>query len=105
MRSEPETIVRSILEPSAAITEGFELHTFVLKNGTVLSGAVLRENDAEIRIVKTDGIVEAVRLGSLRTRTKTKTSAMPTGFGLLGDEQIADIAAFLTTCRQGSIQR
>ncbi|MCH7688957.1 MAG: hypothetical protein IH899_20155 [Planctomycetes bacterium] len=30
---------------------------------------------------------------------------MPTGFELLGDDQVADIAAFLATCRHGSLEQ
>ena len=104
LRSEPRTIIQSILDPSATITEGYQLQTFVMSDGTILSGAVLRENDAEIRLVNVDATLETIPLRSVETRSRTNVSAMPTGFALLGNDQIADIAAFLATCRHGSSQ-
>ena len=101
LRAEPEKIIQSILEPSASITEGFQLQTFVMKSGSVLSGAVLRENDADIRLVKADGTQETIDATSVGSRTRTNVSVMPTGFALLGNDAVADIAAFLGTCRHG----
>lgn len=102
IRSKPEAIVQSILEPSAAITEGFQLQTFLLDSGLTVSGAVLEESAAEVRIVKTDGRVENVDLHSVDDRVKKNISAMPAGFALLGNQQVADVVAYLLTCRHGS---
>jgi putative membrane-bound dehydrogenase-like protein len=105
IRSKPEVIIQSILEPSATITEGFQLHTLVTHDGIVFSGAILAETNSEIRLIKTDGTLEIIATNSVENRRKTKLSAMPTGFELLGDDQVADIAAFLATCKHGSIER
>ena len=105
LRSPTEKIIEAVLEPSATITEGFQLQTFVLTDGTVVSGAVLRESSAEIRLVTIDGRQETIATPSVATRSKTKLSAMPSGFALLGNEAVADVAAFLTTCRHGSVAK
>lgn len=97
VRSETKTIIQSILEPSATITEGYQLQTITLKDGNVHAGAVLRESDAEIRLVKLDGTVEIVDVPSIESRSKSALSTMPTGFELLGDEQVADLVKFLVS--------
>ena len=102
LRSDARKIVQSILEPSATITEGFQLQTFVMDDGTTFSGAVLDESAAGIRIVKTDGFTEMLDTKSVESRVRSNVSAMPTGFELLGNEQVADIAAYLMTCRHGA---
>jgi len=102
LRSEPAKIIQSILDPNATITEGFQLQTFTMNDGTSLSGAVLGETDAVIRLVKTDGTLEVIESRAVENRTNTNLSAMPNGFALLGNEQVADIVAFLATCRHGS---
>jgi putative heme-binding domain-containing protein len=104
LRSEPKTIIQSILDPSATITEGFQLQNFVMQDGSVVSGAILQESLAELRVVRSDGTVETIETRSVATRSKTNVSAMPTGFALLGSDQVADLAAFLATCRHGSTQ-
>lgn len=103
LRSEAKTIVQSILEPSATITEGYQLQTFVLKDGSTLAGAVLRESDAEIRLAKIDGTLEMIDRQSIRSRSKSSISTMPSGFELLGNEQIADLVKFLAG-RQESVR-
>jgi len=99
IRAEAKKIAESILNPSATIAEGFQLHNFVMDYGMVLSGAVLRENNVEIQLIKTDGTLETIETQAVEQRVKTKLSAMPNGFALLGNEQIADLVAFLGTCR------
>ena len=101
IRSKPEVIVQSILEPSATITEGYQLQTFVMDDGLTVSGAVLEESAGQIRIVRTDGVVEILNSKSVEERSRKNISAMPTGFALLGTEQVADVLAYLLTCRHG----
>ena len=95
-------IAQSILEPSATITEGYQLHNFVLDDGTTISGAVLQETASAIRLVKQDGVIEEIDHTAVEARNKSNVSAMPTGFGLLGSDQVADIVAYLQTCRHGA---
>ncbi|MGI9428449.1 MAG: c-type cytochrome, partial [Bythopirellula sp.] len=102
VRANSEKIAKSILEPSEVITEGYHLHNFVMDYGLVVSGAVLRENNVEIQIVKSDGTLETIEKQAVEERVKSKLSAMPTGFALLGNEQVADIVAFLRTCQHGA---
>ncbi len=97
-RSNPATIIESILSPSAAITEGFQLQLIETSTQTVM-GAVLEETATELRLARQDGTEARVRTAEIRRREKLEQSAMPATFGLLGDAQIADLVAFLSTCR------
>ena len=97
-RSETKTIIESIIDPSATITEGFQLQTFDGAEGATV-GVVLRETDSEIRILKPDGTQETLLAGSLTKRAKLDQSVMPDIYDLLGDEQVADMVAFLSRLR------
>ena len=64
---------------------------------------MLSETNNEVRLVTPEGEVVAVDTQDIEARSKQNVSAMPSSFALLGDEQIADIVAFLMTCREGGV--
>ena len=102
LRSDVKTIVQSILEPSAAITEGYRLQEIETDVFT-LFGAVLQETDSEIQLVTQQGTLERIQVGSIVSRRTLDQSSMPGNFSeILGNEQIADLVAFLLTCQHPS---
>jgi putative membrane-bound dehydrogenase-like protein len=102
LRAKPETIVESLLTPSAAITEGYSQQTLVTDDGLTIVGVVLRETAAEITLFKSDRTQQTIRAQTVVERQKSKVSAMPDGYGLYGNEQIADLVAYLLTLRHNS---
>ena len=101
-RSDLKTIIQSIVEPSAVITEGYRLQVIETDVSTI-SGAVLQETDSEILLVTQQGTLERIEVGSIKSRQTLDQSSMPATFSvILGNEQIADLAAFLLTCRHPS---
>ena len=102
LRAKPETIVESILAPSAAITEGYSQQQFLTEDGQSISGVVLRETASELTVFKTDRKQLTIPIRSIVERQKLKVSAMPDGYALFGNEQIADLTAYLLTLRHGA---
>ena len=102
LRSDLKTIIQSIVEPSAVITEGYRLQVIETDVSTVF-GAVLQETDSVILLVTQQGTLERIQVGSIKSRQTLDQSSMPATFSvILGNEQIADLAAFLLTCRHPS---
>ncbi|MBM4077326.1 MAG: c-type cytochrome, partial [Planctomycetes bacterium] len=99
LRAKPETIVESILTPSAAITEGYSQQLIVTQEGLTITGVVLRETSTELTVFKTDRTQQTVPVASIVERQKMKVSAMPDGYGLYGNDQVADLAAYLMTLK------
>lgn len=97
-RSNAATIAQSILQPSAAITEGFQLHLIESQNEDAL-GAILEETSTELVLVRQDGTRQRVPKATITRRERLDQSAMPATYQMLGNEQIADLVAFLQTCR------
>ena len=98
-RNDARKIATSILHPSETITEGFAMQVITTDDGLTRSGAVLSESGASLRLVQSDGTMEELDISSIEERRKTKNSAMPEGFGLLGNEQVADLVAYLLAQR------
>jgi putative heme-binding domain-containing protein len=95
-RATPEFIVRSILEPSAEITEGFAMQTLTTKSGDTTAGIVLEETGLYLKLVMLDGALETVLKKDILKRETAPVSAMPPTFaGLLSPQDVADITAYL----------
>lgn len=102
LRVKPETIVESILTPSAAITEGYSQQQLVTDDGRTILGVILRETGAELTVFKPDRTIQTVPAASIVERQKLKLSIMPEGYNLFGNDQIADIAAYLMTLKHNT---
>ena len=97
-RADQSVIIESILLPSAAITEGFQLQLIESRNESSL-GAIMEETASEIVLVRQDGTLQTIPKNNITRREKLNQSAMPSIYPMLGNEQIADIVAFLKTCQ------
>ena len=95
-RTDAEFLARSILEPNAAITEGFAMQVFTQRDGSAVAGIVLGETGREVKVATAGGIVSRVPKAQVIKRETLKQSAMPAAFGvMLRPQQIADLVAYL----------
>ena len=95
-RVTPEFLVRSILEPSAEITEGFAMQILTTKSGDTTAGIILEETGLSVKIAMMDGSLVTVLKKDIVKRETAPISAMPPTFaGLLSPQDVADITAYL----------
>jgi len=95
-RATPDFIVESILNPSAAITEGFVLQQFYLKQGKQpVAGIVIEETGQFIKLAQTGGKVHHLQRSEIVKRESLPHSAMPPYFTILQPLHIADLVAYL----------
>ena len=55
----------------------------------------------EITVFRNDRTILTLKADAIEERRKLKQSAMPEHYALFGEEQIADLTAFLLTLRHG----
>ena len=94
-----DNLIQAILQPSASITEGYGMHRVVTKDEVEHSGALIRETDAALVLLLSNGTQTTVDTSDIRKREKLNQSVMPNGYELFGDAQLADLTAFLLTLR------
>ncbi|MDE0860750.1 MAG: PmoA family protein [Akkermansiaceae bacterium] len=95
-RATPEFLVRSILEPSSEITEGFAMQILTTKSGDTTAGIVLEETGLSVKIAMMDGALVTILKKNIIKRQTAPISAMPPIFsGLLSPQDVADITAYL----------
>jgi putative membrane-bound dehydrogenase-like protein len=95
-RATPEMIARSILDPSAEITEGFASQIVETKDGEIHEGLVVGESGRSIVLANAAGVTVDIAKADIERRTGSETSAMPGGLGaILSSQQVADLVAYL----------
>ena len=95
-RATPEVIARSILNPSAEITEGFASQIIQTKDGEIHEGLVVGESGRAVVLANAAGVTVDIPKSNIERRTGSETSAMPGGLGaILSAQQVADLVAYL----------
>ena len=92
-------ILRSIVEPSRDIDKKFQSYVFVMESGKLITGMVVEETSAEIKVV-IDPLAKdkptVVLVDEIEERRTSKVSLMPKGLlNKLSREEILDLIAYV----------
>lgn len=104
VRARPaDDIQRDILEPEAAIAEGFEQIVIDTKKGERIVGLKKEETQELVRLYDTASIPAPLRTiykDEIKSRGRQRRSAMPAGYrSVYSDEELAAIIAYLKSGR------
>ena len=100
-RADAAFLVRSILEPSAEITEGFVMQILTTRSGDITAGIVLGETGLAVQVALMNGSVRVVAKKDITKRETAPLSAMPPTFAaMLNPQDVADITAYLLSPRK-----
>lgn len=95
LEHDAESLLESLIDPSAKVAHGFGAGEFVLRDGSRRSGVIVDED--EDRVFLKDG-EKVVGLARERIRDYPKlVSAMPTVVGVLDPEEVRNVVAWLGT--------
>lgn len=100
-RMEPKYVVQSILEPNAVITEGFAAHAIEAKGESHFG--VLLSTGRTVRLGVAGGQVVEIPEKDITKHETLPVSPMPPMGGLLGPQEVADIAKWLLTAEQKTV--
>jgi putative heme-binding domain-containing protein len=91
------SVLRDIVEPSAAINPDFISYVIELKNGKVLAG-VVRSEGGKLIVGEQTGKEYTIAPGDVESMKPLPTSTMPDGLDkALGPEKLRDLLTFLLT--------
>ena len=95
-----ERLIQSILEPSREIAPQFVSWTFELKDGKVLTGMVVHENEGKTIVGNAEGQLIEIKTADIETRTPQKISVMPEKLAeRMTLQELRDLLAFLDSQR------
>ncbi|MFK7850351.1 MAG: PVC-type heme-binding CxxCH protein [Akkermansiaceae bacterium] len=90
-----EVLVKSLVDPSADISHGFDGHSIELKDGKVIDGQILSEGKT-ITIRSTGGVTQDVPKGEIKSRKPMNRSLMLSADQLgLSAQDVADIVSWM----------
>ena len=91
-----ERLSEDILLPNLNVDKAFRVTTFLMEDGSVISGLVRDENDSLIQIIGSDAKVQTLDVSAIEQRKESELSLMPANFGeILSDQQLADLLHYL----------
>ena len=102
-RLTPENLIKAIIEPNAAITEGYALQLVVTTDGRTHRGAVIQETGSALILLQSEGTQVTVETRTIERRQQLKQSVMPTGYARFDVQQLADLTAWLLTLRTAAV--
>ena len=93
-------LLESLLVPSAKIAIGYGLVGVTLKDGSVVSGTLARENAKTVTVRLFDGATRTLQRADIANQT-APVSIMPPMLGILQPREVRDVVAFLSSLKPG----
>jgi putative heme-binding domain-containing protein len=91
-----ERLAEDILLPNLNVERDFRVSTFLLEDGSIVSGQIQQEDEQSIRMIGSDAQSFTVETADVIQRKEAEQSLMPANFGeLLDGKQLADLLQFL----------
>ena len=104
-RRAPDYLWTSILEPSGDVEPRWWTAEVVTTSGAQVSGILVDEDQFSVRLLDTNDALHALAKRDLERFDRIKTSKMPSFQGVLDDEDLDDIVAYLAGLRGGRFDR
>lgn len=102
-------IIRSLLEPSQTIREGYETLSVVTADGSLFSGLFLEESDTQLKLRDASDLEKTIVIArdEIEQRRVSDRSMMPDGLlGSLGDERdFYDLVRYIGEVARGGLAR
>jgi len=96
-----EALYLSILDPSAGVSFNYETWLVRDFNGTILTGVLVSQTDAEVELKTAEAIVHKLKKADIEVMKKSPLSLMPADLQkLLKAQDLVDIVEYLTTLKK-----
>jgi len=96
-----DELLRSILNPSAAIGYSFRSLVLALTDGRVITGLAVEDTPERLVVKTADGQRITLRPGDIKDRKTRDLSLMPEGLAqTLSDQDLVDLLTYLSTLRE-----
>ena len=100
-RSDYKSILESTIHPSMVVSEQFEQHELTMKDGSIVMGQVVAEENGEYSLVQSglDPLnLKKVKVSEVQTKKGSKISMMPGGLiNSMNAEELKDLIAYFVS--------
>jgi putative membrane-bound dehydrogenase-like protein len=96
-----EELLRSIINPNAAIGYNFRTTVVATTDGRTISGILIEEAPDRLTLKKADGERVTIKTGEIDEKTTSDVSLMPQGLAQsMTDRELIDLLAYLSSLRK-----
>lgn len=88
-------LLQSLLDPGAAIADGYQSVTLTLNDGNIKAGRIVSETASIVTLANGNGDLEELPAAAITKRTTQDTSLMPTMADRLSAHELRDVVAYL----------
>jgi putative heme-binding domain-containing protein len=101
-----EELIRSVLEPSNRVVDGYRVTTIVTDAGKTLSGIVRVDSPAAVELLDAEGKITRIPVAEIDERHESNLSLMPNGLkdGLTLDD-FTDVIAYMESLKQSDAKK
>jgi putative heme-binding domain-containing protein len=97
---DPESLLRSVVTPGAAIESGYYRFRVETKDGESVDGLLLSQNESEIRLRPVTGEDLRIPRSTVKRAAFDRSSLMPEGLlEPMKEQEVADLFTFLRTLK------
>ena len=89
-------VIRSLLEPSAEIVEGFAFRSYTLRDGNAVAGRILEEGQSNFVVIQPDNQIVTITRSEIVKEEALPSSAMPAFDRVMSAADLAALIAWLT---------
>lgn len=101
-RSSLDALLNHVIDPNQIIGEGYETITIETKDGQTLSGRIIEETRAQIRLLNQGPTEFVIAKHQIISRKSSEMSLMPEGLEAMEDEDFRDLIWFILAPPQES---
>lgn len=95
----PKDLLANILDPALSMAPGFDFWGIELNNGENVQGTIASETSSAIMLRQAPGVERTVNRQDIKSIQALKISPMPGFAGQIGQQEMADLIAFLRNSR------
>lgn len=95
-RASSEELLRSLVDPSAKIAEGYQTEVVTTASGRIFVGVVKAEDEYEV-VIADGSSLHRIDKSEIEERTSSDVSTMPALAGVLSVDDARDLVAYLRT--------
>jgi len=97
-RHNSKYFLESMLDPQAVVTPGYGRISILLKDQNSLEGILMKENNIEVHLKRSDGKISIINKKNIESRTKP-IGGMISMKEILSKRELRDLVAFLNTLK------
>ncbi|MBX3421145.1 MAG: c-type cytochrome [Pirellulaceae bacterium] len=98
MRTGPEYLLESIVDPSAKIVQGYKTEVVILSSGQIITGVVQAEDQYDLVLADLNA-THKIEKAEIEERNTSDVSTMPSMANVLSIDQVRDLVAYLRTLK------